>query len=276
MVEEESLLKMVLEKENWEEILYQIVSLENIDPWNVDLVKLTEGFLRFIRSVEELDFRIPAKIVFVAAILLRLKSDYLSIFEERSAVEEALDKEKVLPDLGIDPNLIKLGVPIKRIPKRQVTLDELIVALKRALDVRERKVERVQRIRSRLRDELKAEEDIVRRIEKVMDEIEERMKAAGKIGPDGKLNFRDIVEQWTREQIVEHFIPILHLEKSQKISTEQAEFFKEIFISKYQQLSPEELEAAKKTEEEDLKEFEQEQRREELAARRKAAGKRKG
>ena len=38
MVEEESLLKMVLEKENWEEILYQIVSLENIDPWNVDLV----------------------------------------------------------------------------------------------------------------------------------------------------------------------------------------------------------------------------------------------
>jgi len=273
VVEEESLLKMVLEKENWEEILYQIVSLENIDPWDVDLVKLTEGFLRFIRSVEELDFRIPAKIVFVAAILLRLKSDYLSIFEERSAVEEALDKEKVLPDLGIDPNLIKLGVPIKRIPKRQVTLDELIVALKRALDVRERKVERVQRIRSRLRDELKAEEDIVRRIEKVMDEIEERMKAAGKIGPDGKLNFRDIVEQWTREQIVEHFIPILHLEKSQKISTEQAEFFKEIFISKYQQLSPEELEAAKKTEEEDLKEFEQEQKREErkaaIAARKK-------
>jgi segregation and condensation protein A len=273
VVEEESLLKMVLEKENWEEILYQIVSLENIDPWDIDLVKLTEGFLRFIRSAEELDFRIPAKIVFVAAILLRLKSDYLSIFEERSAVEEALDKEKVLPDLGIDPNLIKLGVPIKRIPKRQVTLDELIVALKRALDVRERKVERVQRIRSRLRDELKAEEDIVRRIEKVMDEIEERMKASGKIGPDGKLNFRDIVEQWTREQIVGHLVPILHLEKSQKISTEQAEFFKEIFISKYQQLSPEELEAAKKTEEEDLKEFEQEQKREErkaaIAARKK-------
>ena len=273
MVEEESLLKMVLEKENWEEILYQIVSLENIDPWNIDLVKLTEGFLRFIRSAEELDFRIPAKIVFVAAILLRLKSDYLSIFEERSAVEEALGKEKVLPDLGIDPNLIKLGVPIKRIPKRQVTLDELIVALKRALDVRERKVERVQRIRSRLRDELKAEEDIVRRIEKVMDEIEERMKASGKIGPDGKLNFRDIVEQWTREQIVGHLVPILHLEKSQKISTEQTEFFKEIFISKYQQLSPEELEAAKKTEEEDLKELEQEQKREErkaaIAARKK-------
>lgn len=273
MVEEESLLKMVLEKENWEEILYQIVSLENIDPWNVDLIKLTAGFLRFIHSAEELDFRIPAKIVFVAAILLRLKSDYLSIFEEKSSVEEALEKEKVLPELGIDPNLIKLGVPIKRLPKRQVTLDELIVALKRALDVREKKVERVQRIRSRLRDELRDEEDTARRIEKVMNEIEERLKAADKVGPDGKLNFRDIVEQWTREQIVGHLIPILHLEKSHKISTEQAELFKDILIKRYQQMTQDELEAAKQAEEEELREFEQEQRREErraaIAARKK-------
>jgi segregation and condensation protein A len=273
MVEEESLLKMVLEKENWEEILYQVVSLENIDPWNVDLVKLTAGFLSFIRGAEELDFRIPAKIVFVAAILLRLKSDYLSIFEEKSAVEEALAKEKILPELGIDPNLIKLGVPIKRIPKRQVTLDELIVALKRALDVREKKVERVQRIRSRLRDELKDEEDTMRRIEKVMGEIEERMKASGKVGPDGKLNFRDIVEQWDREQIISHLIPVLHLEKSQKISTEQPELFKDIFIVKYQQMTQDELEAAKQSEEEELREFEGEQKREErraaIAARKK-------
>ncbi|MFH1622937.1 MAG: segregation/condensation protein A [Candidatus Aenigmatarchaeota archaeon] len=266
MVEEESLLKMVLEKENWEEILYQIVSLENIDPWDVDLVKLTEGFLRFIRSAEHLDFRIPAKIVFVAAILLRLKSDYLSIFDEKSAVEEALDREKVLPELGIDLSLIKLGVPIKRIPKRQVTLDELIVALKRALDVREKKVERVQRIRSRLRDELKTEEDTIKRIEKVMGEIEERMKAAGKVGPDGKLNFRDIVENWNREQIVGHFIPILHLEKNQKISTEQTEFFKEIFIKRYEQLTQEELETAKRAEEDELRESEKEQKREERRA----------
>jgi len=233
MVEEDNLLKMILEKENWEEVLYQIVSLENIDPWNVDLVKLTEGFLRFIRSVEQLDFRIPAKIVFVAAILLRLKSDYLSIFEEQSAVEEVLAKEKPFVDLGIDPNLIKLGVPIRRMPKRQVTLDELIIALKKALEVRERKVERIQVIRSRLREELRVEEDIVKRIEKVMNEIEERMKKAGTEGGEsGKLKFREIVEHWNREEIVEHFIPLLHLEKNQKITTEQEEFFKEIYISK--------------------------------------------
>lgn len=228
MVEEENLLKMVLEKESWEEIIYQIVSLEQIDPWDVDLIKLTEGFLRFIRSAEHLDFRIPAKIVFVAAILLRLKSDYLSIFEEQSAVEEVLEKEKPFVDLGIDPNMVKLGLPMKRIPKRQVTLDELIVSLKKALTVRERKVERKHRIRARLRAELRAEEDITKRIEKIMADIERRMQTAGK----GKLKFRDLVEKWERSEVIDHFIPILHLEKNQKISTEQEELFKEILISK--------------------------------------------
>jgi len=228
MVEEDNILQMVLEKQSWEEVLYHIVSLENIDPWNVNIVKLTEGFIRFIKDADHLDFRIPAKIVFVAAILLKLKSDYLAIFQEQSAVDEALAKERPFEELGIDPSLIKLGVPIKRIPKRQVTLDELVVALKRALEVREKKVERVQRIRTRLRRELKAEEDITKRIEKIMADIESRMKTSS----NGKLTFRDIVANWEREEIVDHFIPILHLEKNEKIETEQEEFFKEILISK--------------------------------------------
>jgi chromatin segregation and condensation protein Rec8/ScpA/Scc1 (kleisin family) len=66
-----------------------------------------------------------------------------------------------------------------------------------------------------------------------MDEIEARLKAKGfgSGGGEGKLNFRDIVGTWNREEIVSHFIPLLHLEKNQKITTEQEEFFKEIFIS---------------------------------------------
>lgn len=228
MTEENDLLKMVLEKESWEEILYQIVSLEQIDPWDVDIVKLTEGFMNFIRSAEQLDFRIPAKIVFVAAILLRLKSDYLSLFDEKSAVEEVLAAEKPIEELGIDPSLVKLGLPMKRMPKRQVTLDELVTALKKALDVRERKVERKYRIRTRLREELRAEEDITKRIEKVMSQIEDRIKDVDK----DKLSFSDLVGEWKREKVVDSFIPILHLEKSDKISTEQLEFFKDILIRK--------------------------------------------
>jgi len=225
MTEEENILQMIIEKESWEEVIYNIVSLENLNPWDIDLIKLTESFLGYINKMKELDFRIPAKIVFVAAILLRLKADYLSIFEEET-IEEAA-KEKPFVDLGIDPDLIQLGLPMRRIPKRQVTLTELVVALKKALVVKERRTERDMKWRNRIRVEIK-EEDITKRINELMQEIDNLMIQL----KGGKLKFKDIVGQWNREQIVNHFIPLLHLEQNRKVVTEQEDYFKEIYIEK--------------------------------------------
>lgn len=216
---------MVIEKENWEEVIYYIVSLENIDPWDVDLVKLTDSFLKFIKNIEELDFRIPAKVVFVAAILLRLKSDNLSIFEEEDT-DEILKEQKPFAELGIDPNLVQLGYPMKRIPKRQVTLDELVTALRKALAVKERKTERVIVARGQLEDIGKAEEDLTKKIEEMMKEIQDMLSKMDKV------EFSKIVKTWKRDKIVEKFIPLLHLESDEKISCEQVDFFKEIMISK--------------------------------------------
>jgi segregation and condensation protein A len=228
MNKEENILKTIVEKESWEEIIYHIVSVENLDPWDIDLIKLTQGFVKFIRTAQELDFRIPAKIVFVVAILLKLKADYLSIFEEKeSKVEEALKEEKPFEDLGIDPNLAIFAHPIKRIPKRQVTLDELIKALKKALEVHERKIKRRMSLQARLKAEVSVE-DAAQKIEKVLREIEEALEKTKR----EKIKFREIVEEWKRDTIVEHFIPLLHLEQSEKIQTEQPEIFKEIWISK--------------------------------------------
>jgi len=226
MTEEENILKTIIDKESWEEVIYYIVSLENINPWDVDLVKLTESFVRFIKSVEEIDFRIPAKVVFVAAILLRLKSDYLSIFEEEE--EEILKEQKPFAELGIDPNLVQLGYPMKRVPKRQVTLDELIVALKKALAVKERKTERVTIAREQLADIGMEEEDITKRTETILKEVDELMK---KLNLD-KIEFSKIVGEWKKDKIINKFVPLLHLEHDQKVSCEQEDYFKEIYISK--------------------------------------------
>ena len=224
MTEEENILQMIIEKESWEEVIYNIVSLENLDPWDIDLIKLTESFLGYINKMKELDFRIPAKIVFVAAVLLRLKADYLSIFEEENIEEVA--KEKPFVDLGIDPDLIQLGLPMRRIPKRQVTLTELVVALKKALVVKERRTERDMKWRNRIRIELK-EEDITKRINELMQEIDDLMVQL----KGDKLKFKDIVGEWNRDQIVNHFIPLLHLEQNKKVVTEQEDYFKEIWIT---------------------------------------------
>ncbi len=225
MSEEENILQMIIQKESWEEVLYQIVSLENLDPWDVDLVKLVDSFLKYIGKMEELDFRIPAKIVFVAAVLLRLKAEYLSIFEEESLEPP---KEEALVDLGIDPDLIQLGVPMKRMPKRQVTLNELVSALHKALVVRERRTERHTRWNTGLRLEVVEEEDISKRIDDLMSEIDGLMKQL----KENKLAFRSVVGEWSREKVIEHFVPLLHLEQSQKIDCEQEDYFKEIYITR--------------------------------------------
>ena len=227
MSEEENILQVILEKESWEEIIYYIVSVEKLDPWNIDLVKLAEGFVRYIKMVEYLDFRIPAKVVFVAAILLKLKASYLTIFEE---VEEEEEKEKKYEELGIEPELVELGIPLRRIPKRQITLEELIYALRKALKVKERREERRKRWERRLGAEIVGEEDISKRIERLLREIEEVMERL----KERKVRFRDIVEEWKRDRIVEHLVPLLHLEKDKKVKTEQEKFFDEIWITKPQ------------------------------------------
>jgi len=224
MSEEENILNLILEKENWEEVIYHIVSIEHLDAWNVDLVKLTESFLRYMKKIEELDFRVPARVIFVAAVLLRLKADYLSIFEEEETIEQVAQQQFV--DLGIDPNLIQLGVPMKRIPKRQITLEELMGALKKAMIVRERRTERRKVWRAGLEAQI-IEEDIMKRIEEMMKEIDELMR---KTNTD-KVGFSDIVKKWNRNKIIEKFIPLLHLENDKKIKTEQEDYFKEIYIS---------------------------------------------
>jgi len=227
MVEEDNILKLVIEKQSWEEVLYNIVSIENMDPWNIDLIKLTENFINYISKIEKLDFRIPAKIVFIAAVLLKLKADYLSIFEEEETLEETVKKQEQFAGLGIDPNLVQLGLPMRRMPRRQVTLDELIVALKKAMIVRERKVERRRIWRAQLQAQI-TEDDITKRIEIMMKEIDRLMEKMH----ESKLKFSQIVGKWNRDQIVKNFVPLLHLEHDQKLATEQLEFFKEIFISK--------------------------------------------
>ncbi len=227
MTEEENILKTIIEKESWEEVIYYIVSLESINPWDVNLVKLTDSFIRFVKNVEVLDFRIPAKVVFVAAILLRLKADYLSIFEEDKE-EEILKEQKPFAELGIDPNLVQLGYPMKRVPKRQVTLDELIVALRKALAVRERKTERVKVVRQQLADIGTEEEDITKRTDAILKEVNELMT---KLKQD-KIEFSKIVKEWKKDKIVSKFVPLLHLEHDQKVVCEQEDYFKEIMISK--------------------------------------------
>ncbi len=221
---EEEILRTIIEKESWEEIIYYIVGVEKLDPWNVDLVRLAESFIRFISGVQELDFRIPAKVVFVAGILLRMKAEYLSLLEE-SGLEEEEDETAPVKGSVFVPEVGDVGVPLKRVPKRKITLEELISALRKAIAAKERRERRRMRARVALEAEL-SEEDVRKLIEEVFSKIKRLVESSG----EGKVKFRELVGKWERGEITRNFVPLLHLEQEKRVYTEQEKMFDEIYI----------------------------------------------
>ena len=113
--------------------------------------------------------------------------------------------------MGIDPNLIQLSHPVRRVPKRPITLEELVNALKKALEVKKKKEAKKERIKRVARIEL-PEEDITQRMEKILNEIENIVKK----GKKEKINFKEIVKEWKRHRIIERYVCIRNYQKKKK------------------------------------------------------------
>lgn len=214
VIDENKLIRTIVLGSDWQEVLANLVVEEGMDPLLIDIVKLAESFMIYLGRLKEFDFRIPARFILIAAILLRMKCELL--------LEEEIKKEKIegesIPPIDIEvPILIP---PVLRKPTRKVTLDELITALNKAFAFKEKKETKRLRIRRAAEQLIEPAEDIELKIKEIFNEI---------LG--GKRKFSDIVPIWRRKDIIETFMPLLYLTHRGKISCEQEEFFKEIYIN---------------------------------------------
>ncbi len=232
MMQEENLLQMIIKQQSWEDLIYNIISIEGLDPWNLNLTKLTDSFLKYIEDLKLLDFRIPAKVVLVVAILLKMKSEILYptvktqqtdySFKDLELTGEYDKIREQLSQLTLQPG-------IRRKVKRKVTLDELVNALKKAMKVEKRRETKKRKLGRRLRREINFnEEDIEKKISELMFEIDGLLI---KLKTE-KIEFSKLIEKWERDSIVKHFLPLLHLSTRGRVATEQENFFDEIFVSR--------------------------------------------
>jgi len=214
VIDENKLIRTIVLGSDWQEVLANLVIEEGMDPLSIDIVKLADSFMSYLRKLKEFDFRIPARFVLIAAILLRMKCELL--------LEEEIKKEKIegeaIPPIDIEVPI--LTPPALRKPTRKVTLDELVNALNKAFAFKEKKETKKLRIRRAAEQLIEPAEDIELKIKEIFNEI---LK--------GKRKFSDIVPIWKRRDIVETFMPLLYLAHRGKISCEQDEFFKEIYIN---------------------------------------------
>lgn len=221
MSAEDVKLEKIVALPTWREMLLDLVATKKLDPWNIDIVEITTGYIERIRKMEMLDLRVPANLILAAAILVRFKSDALRFEEEAQVpVEETYVEE------GSEPEVIPVLELKTRIPpKRMVTLDELLLAMENVFEDQKRREEKAQKVEIPAVINIRLPEF---NIEQRMAEVYERV--VREKDSEGLATFSAILPDRTAVGVVSTLLPLLHLVQDRKLSIFQEKFFGEIFI----------------------------------------------
>lgn len=228
MLNDEELINLMISEPSWEDVIVRIVAEEGMDPWQLDLIKLADVFAVYISKIDQMDLRIPARFVLIAAILLRMKSDVLAGTPQKHALIGEPGPEKDSELIRLLAQIPPLQPPVKRVPLGSVTMEELIAALRKAFEVQERRKTKKERLRQRVAVVMPQEkEDITERISKLLDEINAAITEI-----EGSTTFSKLVKNWDRREIVRTLLPMLHLTQEGKITHEQPQLFEDIIVRK--------------------------------------------
>jgi segregation and condensation protein A len=218
---------------SWQEIIYDLVRTEQLDPWDIDLSVLADKYIEVIKKLEEENFFISSKVMHACSILLRLKAVYLANKYIPSLDEMLYGKkeqtEYKLERIEIDENEIPILVPRTPMPRyKKVTLQELMSALNKAVETENRRIRKEINVR---RAE-KAMLTILPKINRInlKDRIKEifiRIKSA--VSPEKtKMGFSELAP--SKDEKLAAFLPVLHLSNQEKLYLRQETHFDEIFM----------------------------------------------
>jgi len=214
------MIREIIESGNWEKLLYYIVEEENLDPWNLDIAKLADRFIEYINSVKDIDFRIPAKVLYVAILLLKLKIE--TLFPKDEKIEKEVKEILELPE--IDISSIEINLPVKRFAISQITLENLIDALRKVIELKEKKERKKEGI-EKIKERFKVDET---NYEKIIEGVYEKIKNI--LSKKEVMIFDELIERKDKIDIYFKFFSVLFLEMKNKIVTHQEDFLKEIYI----------------------------------------------
>jgi segregation and condensation protein A len=227
------------------EILVAMAERGEIDPWNVDIVEVTDRFLSELERLKEIDLRISGRTLFFAATLLRMKSEYLEGTDEEG--EEFLeDIDDYTDDFGFDDAFsvenftepierlereIQRRIGRKRLRKQPVTLYELIKELKTA-EKEERRRYRKRKVSPPLQIEVEDIVDLAHE-ENFEDAIASVLECFEKAKLGNEIVTLQVLSSETGLDLWDIYIPLLFLMLEGKLLISQDEFFGEIRISSW-------------------------------------------
>jgi len=223
---------------SWQAIIYELIQTEQLDPWDINIALLAQRYLEKIKQLEETNFFISSKVLLAASLLLRIKSEIL-LNEYIRSLDEILfgkkeQEKKPMEKIEIDENELPELFPRTPLPRfRQVSLQELMSALNKAINTESR---RIKREISEKQAERWAQVDIPKTRVNIRDRIRQiyaKISVFFNKKPKSKLSFTELAGK-ERESRIAAFLPILHLSNQQKVWLEQEGHREEIWIWLYE------------------------------------------
>ena len=117
-------------------ILFDPLSIENINPLEVDISLLLNQLYRKMIERNEVNFRIGGLAVFTSSLILRLQTELTLEQMELAKKKRTYEKERSLPIPIIQP-------PLRSMPTT-VSLSELIISFKESIDTAIKKVKTIK------------------------------------------------------------------------------------------------------------------------------------
>ena len=232
------------------EILVRMAKNGEIDAKSVDIIDVTDKFLKAIAATPKESLRQSGKIIFHASVLLRLKAESLltEVVEEEKVDDDFMDFDEGAMEFdgAKQPrqiSLVDLEKAIVRKPtrtkvvRRKITLDELIKALQEAEKIEKIRSEKSRKSRIDLSGHtliqdvddilnLAHDEDIEHTIENVEKILVKIFQANQKIELFALASMLDRKGTW-----VDAFLASLFLSNAGKIILEQESFYGPVFIT---------------------------------------------
>ncbi len=221
------------------EILVQMAQRGDIDPWNIDIIQVTDRFFAELDQQQMLDLRVSGRTLFFAATLLRIKSELLAEQED----DEDADPGFFDPDEDDDPAIagerrrrdpilfleheIERRLNRKHLRKQPITLYDLIILLRNA-EKEDRRRQRDAWVRDGL---VYAEEIVSIAHEETYHDSSEQVfcYCESCFHSSGSLTLSDLASELNLPRL-NVYIPLLFLMHEGRLSMRQESFYGEIFI----------------------------------------------
>lgn len=218
------------------DLLLHLIKQQKLDIYDIPIVLITQQYTAYLDTMEELNLEVAADYIYMAALLINIKSRMLLPHDEEAPVEdprkELVDRLleyqrfKAVAETFAELDVVRMGVwarppaPLPgttdaEIDMSDVGLFDLIDAFRTALN--RYKVNHPQAI------------ELKRTVHKISDKMHELYE---KVGEKSPIRLQWFLENRDRDELIAVFLGTLELVRLGGISLQQGELFGDILISR--------------------------------------------